>query len=654
MEETKRNKMADTPMKKLFWKMGLPMIVSMVLQALYNVVDSIFVANMGEKGALANQALTYAFPIQILIIAVGVGTGVGLNTLLSKSLGEKNTEKVNKVAGNGIFLSLCIFIVFFLFGFFGSEWFISLFAGDNTEVIEMGTIYLKICTCLSLGSIGYTVYERFLQSTGKTIFSTIAQISGALTNIVLDYVFIFPLGMGVAGAAWATIIGQFVSLFLAMIFHYKLNKEINGNSKYIKPEISIIKGIYKIGISAAIMQALLSVMMAGVNAILGTAKANPTILVGSFGIYYKIQQIALFAAFGLSNTIISILSFNYGMKDKSRSDDCIKYGILDTLIVSVVITIAFEILAKPLASLFGLAGGESSEEIISVCTTAIRIASLGYIFMGFSVAVQGVLQSVGYALRPLIISFLRLIIFVLPVTYLFTLSDNVINIVWWAFPISEVLTAIISIFILKSSYKAKISVLGKIKTTVSKVQKLVVSIAREHGTNGKEIAKQVAQKLGLGFYDKEEIKKYAVSNSMIDDTHSDEELYKFYLSLDAEKDSIIKQSEAVKSIAEKENCVIVGRAADYILKDNPNLVKIFLYAPLEYRIDKVKEIYKDTYKEAKRHVLDSDKSRASYYEIITNQPWGKKENYDLCINCELGNEKIINIICNYIENLQIV
>ena len=655
MEERKRNKMADAAMKKLLWKMELPMIISMVLQALYNVVDSIFVANMGEKGALANQALTYAFPIQILIIAVGVGTGVGLNALLSKSLGEKNTEKVNKVAGNGIFLSICIFIVFFLFGFLGSEWFISLFAAGNSEVIEMGTTYLKICTCFSLGSIGYTVYERFLQSTGKTIYSTIAQISGALTNIVLDYVFIFPLGMGVAGAAWATIIGQFVSLFLAMIFHYKLNKEINGNPKYIKPEFSIIKGIYSIGISAAIMQALLSVMMAGVNAILGTAKANPTILVGSFGIYYKIQQIALFAAFGLSNTIISILSFNYGMKDKSRSDDCIKYGIIDTIIVSAILTIAFEILAKPLASLFGLAGGGSSEEIISVCTTAIRIASIGYIFMGFSVAVQGVLQSVGYAIRPLIISFLRLVIFVLPITYLFTLSDNVVNIVWWAFPIAEVLTAVISIFILKSSYKTKISVLDKIKTTIlEKAQKLVISIAREHGTNGKEIAKQVANRLGLSFYDKEEIKKYAVSNSMIDDGHSDEELYKFYLSLDAEKDSIIKQSETIKAIAEKENCVIVGRAADYILRDNPNLVKIFLYAPLEYRIDKIKEIYKDTYKEAKRHVLDSDKSRSSYYEVVANRPWGKKENYDLCINCELGNEKIIDIICNYIGSLQTV
>ena len=201
MEEVATNKMAATPMKKLFWKMGWPMIISMVLQALYNVVDSIFVANMGSEGALPNQALTLAFPIQILIIAVGVGTGVGLNALLSKNLGEKNQEKVNKIAGNGIILSILIYLVFLIFGLFGSEWFISLFANGNEEVIQMGTTYLQICTCFSLGSIGYTVYERFLQATGKTMLSTIAQISGALTNIVLDYVFIFPLDMGVSGAA---------------------------------------------------------------------------------------------------------------------------------------------------------------------------------------------------------------------------------------------------------------------------------------------------------------------------------------------------------------------------------------------------------------------------------------------------------------------
>lgn len=454
-KENTDNKMANEPVKKLIWKMGLPMIISMVLQALYNVVDSVFVTNMGEKGAIANQALTIAFPIQILIIAVGVGTGIGLNALLAKSLGEDNQEKANKVAGNGIFLSLCIFIVFFLFGAIGSKWFISLFT-QNEEVISMGTTYLKICCCFSLGSIGYTAYERFLQSTGKTMLSTIAQISGALTNVVLDYVFIYPLNMGVGGAAWATIIGQFVSLILAMIFHYKLNKQIDGKLKYIKPEGSIIKEIYNIGISAAIMQALLSVMMAGMNAILGLSEADPVILVGSFGIYYKIQQIALFSAFGLSNTIISVLSFNYGMKNKERIDDCIKYGIIDTIIVSFIITILFEIFAKPLANLFGLTG-ETTIEIIETCTYALRIASIGFVFMGFSVAVQGVLQSIGYAVRPLIISLLRLTIFVFPIAYIFTKTNNVTQTAWWTFPIAEVLTAIIAIAILKKSYKQKIA-----------------------------------------------------------------------------------------------------------------------------------------------------------------------------------------------------
>lgn len=454
MKDESQNKMAIEPINKLILKMGLPMIVSMVLQALYNVIDSIFVANMGSTGAIANQALTYAFPIQIMIIAIGVGTGVGLNALLSKSLGENDKNKVNKIAGNGIFLSICIYIFFLIFGLFFSKWFISLFTNDK-EIIKMGTTYLKICTCLSLGSIGYTVYERFLQATGKTMLSTISQISGAVTNIVLDYIFIYPLDMGVAGAAWATIIGQFVSLFIAMYFHYNKNKEIDGSLKYINPDGGIIKAIYSIGVSAALMQALLAVMMAGMNAILGLAQVDQTVLIGSFGIYYKIQQIALFSAFGLSNTIISILSFNYGMQDRKRIDDCIKYGIMDTTIVTLIISILFEIFAYPLANLFGLVGGET-KEIIKVCTIALRISSIGFIFMGISVAIQGILQSIRYALRPLIISLLRLVIFVFPVAFLFTKSSEVVKIVWWTFPIAEILTSIIALFILKDSYNRKI------------------------------------------------------------------------------------------------------------------------------------------------------------------------------------------------------
>lgn len=644
MKEERQNKMAITPMNKLILKMGLPMIVSMVLQALYNVIDSIFVANMGSIGAIANQALTYAFPIQIMIIAIGVGTGVGLNALLSKSLGENDREKVNRIAGNGIFLSICIYLVFLLFGLFGSRWFISLFTEDK-EIIEMGTTYLKICTCFSLGSIGYTVYERFLQATGKTMLSTISQISGAVVNIVLDYVFIYPLKMGVAGAAWATIIGQFVSLFIAMYFHYKKNIEINGNIKYIKPNIDLIKDIYSIGVSASLMQALLAVMMAGMNAILGLAKVNQTVLIGSFGIYYKIQQIALFSAFGLSNTIISILSFNYGMQDKKRINDCIKYGIIDTIIVTLVISILFELFAYPLANLFGMAGG-TSKEIIKVCVKALRISSIGFIFMGISIAIQGVLQSIRYALRPLIISLLRLTIFVFPIAYLFTKTNNVTEIVWWTFPISEFLTSIISLFILKDSYNNKIK---NIKNSKIK-NNLIISISREHGTNGKEIGRLVAKKLNIPFYDKEEIKKFAIQNKMIDNNYTEEEIYDKFLSLDVKKEAIINQAKVIKKIANNGDAVIIGRCADYILNDNDNLVKVFIYAPLDYKIKNIMKNYGDNEKEAKKHIIASDKSRAAYYGVIANKVWGDKNNYDLCIDARIGNENVVKIICNYVKN----
>lgn len=446
------NKMATKPINQLVWELGLPMIISMILQALYNVIDSIFVSNIESIGSLANEALTYAFPIQILIIALGVGTGVGLNTLLSKSLGEKNQELANKIVGNGIILGIIIYIIFLIFGLFCSKWFISLFT-SNQEVIEMGSDYLKICSCLSIGSIGFTIYERFLQSTGKTHYSTIAQISGAVINVILDYIFIYPLNMGVIGAAYATVIGQIVSMIIAMYFHYFKNKEIKNNIKYLKLDITIIKKIYSIGISAALMQGMLSIMMAGMNIILGNANENPTILVGAFGIYYKIQQIALFSCFGLSNTIITLLSFNYGMNDKTRAKECIKYGIINTIIVSLIITILFEITARPLSLLFSITNKE--EALINVCETATRIAAIGYVFMGISVAIQGVLQALRYLFKPLISASLRLIIFIFPLAYLFTLLPNTINIVWWAFPISELLTFLISIGMLNRVYKEK-------------------------------------------------------------------------------------------------------------------------------------------------------------------------------------------------------
>lgn len=451
MESLKQNKMGTISVPKLIWRMGLPMIVSMVLQAVYNIVDTAFVINMGEDGTAGNLALTYAFPIQLLIIAVGVGTGVGINALLSKCLGEGNRERASRIAGNGIFLAVCIYLVFLLFGLFGARPFIAMQANGNAVVTEMGTEYLQICCCFSFGAVGFTIYERFLQATGRTGFSTISQITGAVLNIVLDYVFIFPCGMGVAGAAWATVIGQTASLLAAMAFHYFANPEISGRIAYARPSARIIRDIYRIGVTAAVMQALLSVMMLGMNLILGTAQASAELLQGAFGIYYKIQQFALFAAFGISNTLISVVSFNYGMGNRERVRQGVKWGIIDSLIVAAVITVLFQALAQPLAAVFGMAGGNASQEVQNVCVTALHVATLGYVFMGLTVGIQGILQAFGYAWKPMILSLLRLAVFVFPIAYLFTLSENAVSALWWTFPIAELLTAAVAVIFLISA-----------------------------------------------------------------------------------------------------------------------------------------------------------------------------------------------------------
>lgn len=460
-----QNKMGTRRISTLILSMGIPMILSMVLQALYNVVDTMFVINMDPDGALGNLALSAAFPVQIMMIAIGVGTGVGINAMLSKNLGEGNKPVVNKVAGNGMLLGIVFFVIFMLFGLFLAEPYMKLMSEDAT-VIKMGTEYLRICCCISIGSIGYAIAERFLMATGKTVHSMIAQIVGALTNIVLDYVFIYPLGMGISGAAYATVIGQIVSLIIALTFHYTINKEIDGNIKYIRPDFNIIKQIYIIGFPAFLMQAMLSLMMFGMLIIIGTIDDTYTVnlLSGSYGIYYKLMQTALFAAFGLSNTLISINSFNFGMKDVERVKGTAKHGLIISVLVSLIITVLFQVLAKPISELFALTIEESSivskSDIISMCQTALHIATLGYVFMGFSVAVQGILQGFREVYSPMIISALRLIVLVFPIAYLFTLSSEVSTLIWWTFPIAEVITAVISVFLLKNSMKrnlAKIS-----------------------------------------------------------------------------------------------------------------------------------------------------------------------------------------------------
>lgn len=284
----------------------------------------------------------------------------------------------------------------------------------------------------------------------------IGQIAGALTNIILDYVFIYPLNMGVDGAAYATVIGQCVSLLLDMIFHFAYNKELSNQIRNLKLNKDVIKGIFSIGVPAMIMQALLSAMMFITNMVLSTSN-NAEILQATFSIYYKIQQLAVFASFGLSNALITLTSFNYGKKDKKRLNDIIRYGLIDSLIVSAIIIILFEVLALPISNLFNLAGGERNEEVASTCVFAIRFASIGFVFMSLSISIQGILQGLREIFSPLLISFLRLVIFIVPLEFLFLNIGDSSHLFWIAFPICELLTSICSFFILKGAKHHKIN-----------------------------------------------------------------------------------------------------------------------------------------------------------------------------------------------------
>lgn len=453
MEEKQiTNKMGIEPVGSLILKMGIPMILSMMLQAFYNIVDSYFVSSMEGVGDAAVNALTLAFPIQALMVALAIGTGVGVNSLLSKFLGMGDRKTASRIAGNAVFLSVCTYILFLIFGLFFVDAYISSQTSDPI-IQEMGCSYLKICTVLSFGSVIYMIYEKLLQGTGKTVLSTIAQVSGAITNIILDPIMIFGMfgcpALGIAGAAYATVIGQVVSLVLGMIFHHTKNKEIETKAEYLVPDKEIITAIYRVGIPAIIMQALMSVMTYCVNIIFVRVSGS---VVTAYGIYFKIQQFVFFAAFGLNNAIIPIVAFNYGMRDRARISKAIRCGLLYNAIIMLAGAVLLQVFGKQIIGLFDV-----STEVKELSIQAVRIVTLGYILVGANVIFQGIFQALGEGIKSLVISAIRLIIVVLPLAYFFTTLPNAQNIVWAAFPIAEACGLVVSILFMSRVSKNKLS-----------------------------------------------------------------------------------------------------------------------------------------------------------------------------------------------------
>lgn len=451
MELQQENKMGVMPVNKLLLSMSLPIMLSMLVQALYNIVDSIFVAMISEN---ALTAVSLAFPIQSLMIALAAGTGVGVNALLSKSLGEKNFEKANKTAINGVFLAAMSYLLFVIVGIIATSPFYRS-QTTNEEILKYGSQYLTIVCVASIGLFTQIIFERLLQSTGKTIYTMITQGTGAIINLILDPILIFGLlgmpKMGVAGAAAATVIGQIIAGIMGFFVNDRVNHEIKLKWRGFRPDMAIIGGIYKVGIPSIIMQAISSLMTYGMNRILISFTSTATAV---FGVYFKLQSFIFMPVFGLNNGMIPIIAYNYGAGKKDRLIKTIKLSIAYAMTLMIIGFLVFQLCPQILLQWFN-----ASETMMDIGIPALRTISVSFLLAGFCIICGSVFQALGNGVYSMMVSIARQLVVLLPVAYLLARLGNV-NYVWWAFPISELMSLVLSSYFLFRIYHKIIKHIG--------------------------------------------------------------------------------------------------------------------------------------------------------------------------------------------------
>ena len=452
-ENIQENKMGVMPIPKLLFNMAIPMVVSMLMQALYNIVDSAFV---GMYSTHALEAVSIAFPIQNLMIAFATGTGVGINALLSRHLGEKKFEEADTTANTGLFLAICSYALFALMGLTIVRPFFSM-QSDIAEVVNYGEEYLTIILLCGFGIFGEITNERLLQATGRTVYSMITQGTGAIINIILDPIMIFGYfgmpALGVKGAAIATVIGQCVAFALALIFNIKVNKEINIKvSKIFKPKLKEIAKIYEIGIPSIIMSSITSFLTVGMNLILKKFSEDAITV---YGVYFKLNSFIFMPVFGLNNGMVPILSYNYGARKPDRIKKTIKLGMSCAVAYMLVGLAVFELIPNKLLMIFS-----ASENVMSIGVVALRIIGLSCLFAGIGIVSSTVFQAIGNPLHSLLISVLRQLVIILPVAYLLSLTGSVDN-VWWSYPIAEVVSFVLCVLFLRRTFRKLHKSLGE-------------------------------------------------------------------------------------------------------------------------------------------------------------------------------------------------
>lgn len=444
-EETLReNKMGTMPENKLLLSMAVPMMISMLVQALYNIVDSIFVSRICED---ALTAVSMAFPLQNIIISIAVGFGVGINALLSRALGQKNAERVNQVAVNGLLLALLSYLLVLVAGLLGIRAYMRA-QTDIESIVQYGITYLNICVLCSFGVFCEITFERFLQATGRTVYSMVTQLVGAITNIILDPILIFGLlglpKMGIAGAAWATVIGQCLGAVVAVLLNHHKNPEVHLRLRHLRPNGKLMGEITAISIPSIIMSCISSLTCFIMNLILITFSSTA---VAVFGVYFKLQSFVFMPVFGLNNGMVPIIAYNYGAQKPERIHKTIRLGMLYAVIIMLIGFLVFQLIPKQLLLMF-----DASDAMLGIGAPALRIMSLAFVFAGVGIASSSACQAFGYSVYSMLISIARQIVVLIPAAYLLSLT-GVLRSIWFAFPIAEIVSLFLSLFFLRTTLK---------------------------------------------------------------------------------------------------------------------------------------------------------------------------------------------------------
>lgn len=660
---------------KILLKLAPPVMLAQLIQALYNIIDSLFVGRYSDSGL---TALSIIYPLQLLMIALAVGTGVGINTVMAAKLGVGNEKEADEYAGVGTPLAGFMWLLFAVICWFAMPFYAKM--STNSEVIIHDVIvYGRIVCVFSFGLFLESIWTKVLQSCGDMKTPMTAQIIGAITNIVLDPLLIFGMfgfpKMGIAGAAVATVTGQIMAALIVMKKGFRKSPR-----RQVYPHH--IAKIFQLGIPNILMQSAYTFYILGLNLILATFSDQA---VTALGLYYKWQTFFFIPLGAMQTCIVPVISYNYAARNIERCKKTLSASIIFGMSLMALGTLCFVCIPSQMLRVF-----TSDELVIAIGRVGFRFVGISFLPMVTSLIFPVFFQAVGSSLKSSLLTVIRTVVLFVPLAYLF--SRFGLNWFWLTYPVTEVITSLTGAyfyrqFLNKDYVRETEASGGKNITDVTAATHIsaatagadstgshdnidnldnpdialkpskpgvIITIAREHGSSGKQIGKCVANALGIPFYYKEMItlaaKESGLNREFISDIHknSPDIMRDLYLSSNAVQYAIKAQDAIIREIAENGSCVIVGRAADYILKDYDNVVRIFIHAPQDYRIQRVMDVYGDTPKEARVNIERSDKARASYYEHISGTHWGDARNYELTVDSSDGVEKTAQFIVRYI------